>query len=666
MLHLPHVIERSGGWGSLFEGVRRGVATRWRRKQTLSGVFLLAESLEEKRGDLTHLSGRLEEEFLKLGESLMQVSNESENLLSKSEDLLKLATGQIDGEDEFRKATEGLKPALQFLDEYKQWSGALTGDLRRFRSQILKVCDWEREIDELLQPLKLMQVLFRIESARLPAETRAVFLILTENIQQVLDKAGVQVKAEFEDMRKMLEGVDRLIARIDQHVSSQSVVLKTKELAIEDSMKGLEKSIVECRHRDMRLTSTVAAMRTEVGRVVQGIQVQDFTRQQLEKLDVIFEDVSALVSSCGDEASGNHENGGGRTLGKLNMIALRSREHLEKINSGIHMASETTRAALETILKRTQDLKNDCMTLHDLPSVASAGSGMVDVILNVVSELRGMIVEESKLALEVQREVQSLSGLAGELTVSIWQLSFGIKLIALNAQVQAAQLTECTGLEVLSQRTCVISDGINSASQSNATLLSDVNSGLEKVLSECRTLCDRVSDGGCFLKQGDCTVETQLHAFRDRVLKEFTLVNEQLDAFARLVRTAAEKTAFPRIADGPMQSMLQLLDELSIQTVDWAEKDVEDVRHAKRKTVVEEESASPESRIVSVQSATRRVSDAETTEVEWFDVNPSTKKAATNVSDGERKSVDPVSKEKTVVAVPVGGAESMGDNVELF
>lgn len=665
MLHLPHVSERSG-WNSFFEGVRRGVMTRWHRKQALTGVSLLAEPLEGSREKLTHLSGHLEEEFLKLGESLMQVSNESENLLSESENLLKLATGRIDGEDEFRKATEGLKPTLQFLDEYKQWSGALVGDLRQFRSQILKVCDWEREIDELLQPLKLMQVLFRIESARLPAETRAVFLILAENIQQVLDKAGVQVKAEFVDMRKMLEGVDRLIARIEQHVASQSVVLKTKEVAIENSMGELEKSIVECQHRDLRLTSTVSAMRAEVGRVVQGIQVQDFTRQQLEKLDVIFKDVSTLVLSCEREISKHRENNGGRTLGELNTITFRSREHLVKIHSGIHAASETTQAALETILDRTQDLKNDCLTLHDLPSVASAGSGMVDVILNVVSELRGMIVEESKLASEVQREVQSLSGLAGELTVSIWQLSFGIKLIALNAQIQAAQLTTCTGLEVLSQRTCVISDSINSASQINATLLSDVNSGLERILTECRSLCDRFSNEGGFLKQGGCPVEAQLHAFRDRVLNDFTRVNGQLDAFAQLVRTAVEKTAFPRIADGPMQSMLQLLDEILVQTNDWAEKEAEDTRPGKRKTVVEEELSSPESRIVSVQSATRRVIDAKTTEVEWFDVSPSSSKAVSNAGAGEKKSANPEPKEKTVVAVPVAGADGMGENVELF
>jgi hypothetical protein len=521
--------------------------------------------IKSRQEQFSGLMADVEERFLAIGKNIEGVSGASETLVAISEEFLKLAAGQIDGKDQFTRAAEILQGPLAFLRDCQAWSAELVQELRARRGQIDHVCHLKSEIETVLSPLRYIQVLFRIESARLPVEIQNVFVTLTCDIEEIHSKAIESVKNEFAKLEGALQIIDKLIEKLDLRVEANKVALKQKQEAIEQSLRELSVSVSESQISDVRLCKTLQAVRAEVGQVVMGVQFQDITRQKLEGVDKAMAQLNRRMAEFARVDSAKRP----QSLGQINEIARVQAGQLASVDCDLAGAQSTINEALKATLEKTVELDQDCLTIQNLLSVANADNGMVQIMLNALTEMRSLIRSAAALESEIYETICPLSDLATNLTAIVGQLSFDIKLIAINAQIQAAHLDSGTGLDVLSQKTCVISDAVNSLNEENGLQLGEMAGALNRVVENCGRFRGRAQEHQKLLNTDGAEVEAQLHVFRDRVLEDFHRVNEHSARLrARLGETIAT-TDFHQLAKPRLDAAIDSLKIVERLTAPW-------------------------------------------------------------------------------------------------
>ena len=646
-------------------GVFRRVVSRLRRRSIERQILAAGDNVKSRQSEFLGLTDDMEKRFLTIGNDLEQVAASSETLVSSSEEFLKLGAGQIDDHDQFKHAAEVLRGPLEFLRDYQSCSAELARELHLRRDQIVQVCRLESEIESLLTPLRYIQVLFRIEASQLPTEIQNIFITLTSDIEQVHSKAIESVKIEFSKLENALEIVDKLVGKLNVQGEECRLALNKKHAAIERSLQELSASIAESQTRDIRLSRTIKAIRTEVSQVVTGIQFQDITRQKLQSVD---RDLTKMEAHTAQFAHRRLHSSSTRpeALGRVNEIARVQMGQLAAIDSDLAGAQATMSSALSSILNKTIELDQDCITMQNLPSVANAEDGMVQVMLNATSEVRAMIASADIIETEIFETIYPLSGLASNLTTIVRKLSFDIKLIALNAQIQAAHLGSKSGLEVLSRKTCFISDGVNALNEQNGTQLHEMADALHKVVDNCRVLRERAQGQRKSLDLEGANVERLLHVFRDRVLEVFVCINDRSAQFRQKLEQTIALTQFHSLAAPRLEAAMESLEIIQGLTDPWKDS-APKMDEATLKEHLRRDYKMDSQRQVHLKAINKDSSlpGQDTAAVDWFESSD----ALAPKPESQLDLPEPGSKKRELPPPPPPAqqqGEGFGSNVEMF
>jgi hypothetical protein len=188
---------------------------------------------------------------------------------------------------------------------------------------------------------------------------------------------------------------------------------------------------------------------------------------------------------------------------------------------------------------------------------------MVQLLLNGLEQLRPLVAEVVDVQGEIHATLEPLSGQASNLTGVMSRLAGNIKLIALNAQIQAAQVGCGTGLEVLSERTTRISEEIYRLNAEVSAELDVVISGIDDTVAESAALHRDALGIRDRLAGASGDVERRLHAYRDAALAAFMEVGRTAEQL--VVRNAESLAAlkFSASAAAVIEPLCAALDTLA-------------------------------------------------------------------------------------------------------
>lgn len=527
---------------------------------------LLAD-LETAQHELQSACQRLERRFLVISEDLQKSSRLSDALVLRGETLVSLAVGQTNGETDLHNAVRVLNEPLAFLKEYDASSAELVERLPRCEAALNAVCKLRPVMQGAVVPLKFVQTLFRVESASLPPEVCAMFTGLAQDIEQLYNQVSQTLDEQFTNLETARATIQRLVGKLQAQVQSHQHFVTDKKDAVDRSLRNLEQILQASQERDFRFSKSTRGVCDAVNHAVVGLQFQDITRQKLEHVAAAL----AKMQKCCDDLASARGASAREILQFINQTSRIQLHQLQAVLTDLQSAETTIRSATETIATDASKLDANCLKLDGLGGNSAAEDGMVQVLLDVTGEIQGLMMSTVKLQLEIGEATRPLNGLASNFTGGLRQLSRSIRLIALNAQVHAAQIGSGTGLEVLSERTCHISDEANAVNERAAAQLTTLSTTLEQIATDCASLGARSSGQLEALTLEGGRLEKRLHDYRDLTLGVFQEVTELALRLREHLATAQENTAFAAEAadqfarvQAPLLELVSATDKFAI------------------------------------------------------------------------------------------------------
>jgi len=495
-------------WSSLLSPARR-VLRRKLRVGRRRGHPDFAQVSRQVRGQLAAALPSLEFLFMNISKSIEPLSNGSQRLVDECEILLHLASGRENGQNLMQDTLKILEGPLSYIDLC----------LRHRERLITLLSSCERQADAMLQarnamhathaPLAYLTVLFKIESARLPPDMRDTFLTVTaeiERMRHLVNETFEQNATRLAEVQKTLSAVRQ---QLEGYFSKHANDIIAKRGQIDRAIQTLNDQLTHNDERDLRMHNQSRLIANQVGQIVQNLQFQDIIQQKcshvisaLESPSFIDNPTQARLQSCQLDA----------TVADLDQGALQ------------------IRSSLDGIVHETDRFDEICLKLEGLEGMVASADGMVQLLLESLSEVGEITRAISTLTESANHALAPMHDLAATLSSTVVELSIDMRLIALNAQIRSVQGGVGTGLETLAARTAEISTATTTLTTENSVELKTLRENLNEMITSFQDLKDRGDQSLADFTNGSSDIETRLHAMRDKTLTAFTAISGTIAA----------------------------------------------------------------------------------------------------------------------------------------
>ncbi|HWE52039.1 MAG TPA: hypothetical protein VG273_19760 [Bryobacteraceae bacterium] len=512
------------------------------------------------RSRLDDFAAGLETRFVHVSARLENLAGESAQLLDSSRKLLKYSLGHDDAST-FQAAVAIMEKPLEFNEECLGITEKLDRNLALVAVRIGRLHRFRSALDASIAPLKILQTMFRIESAASSPEIQSLFTSLSAEIERLLFSMSTMIAREFEAIERTGATVRDVIARLEG-VRFLQVKAQARRSQIAESLQKLEAQIETNKEKDVRLIGATQAVAGKVAGMVAALQYQDILNQRLQH----------VLEGLGSLAERLQALRGNNCIAELNFVRDASKvesAHLEDVESVFGGAVETLRSSLESLAEEMGGLDRQCIRMDGVESSSAACDGMVQVLLDSIGENLELTELSSARSEEIFAVLEPIGSLLGNLTGSILELSARIRLIALNAQIQAAQAGDGSGLEVLSSQTRSIAEEIARIVTDIAAELAVLKEGLKSGLEDVEYTRFRSLEFLRFLREDGAEHEARLHGFRNRMLAELKRVGELITSVQTESRGLSASLDMPSAALSVVAEargeLLRFSDSLSVR-----------------------------------------------------------------------------------------------------
>lgn len=480
-----------------------------------------AERIEWHQTRLSGCAARLGKCFLRVSAALEGLSGKSSSLLENARRLLQCSLGQEGEGSIFQSAIDVMERPLNFNDECLAITGKVEQNLALVGGRIGRLHRFKANLDANIAPLRILQTMFRIESASSPPEVLAVFVSLSEEIELLMGKMSTLIATEFEAIESTGKTVNDVSARV-RELHARQIDAGKRRAAIEESLAKLETQFEADKIRDQRLMGATETISQKIAGMVGALQYQDILNQRLEH-------VMGGLGELAGESQSMESNASTEALRFLRDSSMVEAAQLEGIEDVLDGAVGSLKDALDGLAEETRALGAECVLENGVASPSAAVDGMVQVLLDTIRENTELIQSTSLQTREIGAALEPIGGLLGNLTGSILELSARIRLIALNAQIQAAQGAEGTGLEVLASRTRSIAEEMAVSVTEIADELAALKQGVTGSLQDVEYTHTRSLEFLQFLLEDGRKQELELRAFRDGMLTSLRCIADRIE-----------------------------------------------------------------------------------------------------------------------------------------
>lgn len=464
----------------------------------------------------------LEKQFMGVVSYIEPLSKGSQRLVDECETLMRLASGREDGHNLMQDTLTLLEGPLAYIDSCLQQRDRLVSLLETCEKKTAAMIKIRDDMHGTLAPLTYLTVLFKIESARLPSDMRDTFVTVTleiDRMRQLVDETFVQNARLLAEAQSTLTSVR---VRMEAEFRSHTDDLVKKRGQIHGAIAILNNQLSNNGERDLRLHNQSCVIAAEVGKIIAGLQFQDIVQQ---KCAHVVEDL------------GRPEFHSGSDPARLQAC------HLDAVCSDLDTGLAQVRSGLGSIGREIDHFDEICLKLDGLEGMVAAADGMVQLLLDVLSEVGEIIRVVAELTDQASQTLAPMKNLAGQLTTAVVELAIDMRLIALNAQIRSVQGGACTGLEVLAARTALIADETSAVTAKNFGELKILNDGINEMLETFGDFQRRGSEQLASFHSGRAGIETRLHGMRDSALDAFAAISGTLSEMRKFSESVVEALA---------------------------------------------------------------------------------------------------------------------------
>lgn len=374
--------------------------------------------------ELAELIQFTEEEFLGIGEKLQAVSRQAREIAAKSGAAAALMAGQ-----EFTASIDDLRRILNGVEQIGHDTGASKKTLGEMLARIEHCRRLLPGFDRLVLILKILALHTRIESARIH-NSDADFSGLSAEVERL----ALEIKGNTESITEgsaVLQGLVRnTLAKLGELTARQQS--ETSAL-VRDTTAGLD-SLTRNHERSSEAAAGIAGHYKKVcagiGEVVQSLQFQDITRQQIEHVREALRDLG------GESAAGTPDT----VSASIEAVALQAAQ--------LRNTRDTLIAAVTRIIDQLRAIAQQVDRISAVPaelagSAEQEGGSFLQTARRKLAAVAAALDQYSESSVQVRAAIgqvlpgiERMSGASGQ----IEGIGFHLGRVALNAQVKTCQV----------------------------------------------------------------------------------------------------------------------------------------------------------------------------------------------------------------------------------
>lgn len=411
-----------------------------------SAVVLAAASLRREREALALVGGKIEGDFVRLGELLGETTGACAKVSALAERLRRVARG--DDEDRalvfayqlFKKRSDLVLAGVERLDRVRRELSEVSVDIRALGAR-------ERDFSEVVTMFWLLKTSFRVEAATLSAQHQALLAGLTAGMDEIHDGLKQLVSQQF----GRLEASRGLIASLDARLADVQVQSRAGVAAARSSLEGdlgaFARALAPAAQYSERVTGESARAEATAARVIVSLQFHDIVRQRVEHVvSAIAQVLGALESTRAEGAAHRDQISAAATAHCAARIQL---EQLRDARGEIERAGETIVAGIGEVLESGAAVLDSGRQLQVLVAEGLHRSQASASFVNKIEQLRdsqGTLTQNMDALVALAAEVGRI---VDELSTDVVDKTESLRLVALNAGVQAHRVNGAAVLERL-------------------------------------------------------------------------------------------------------------------------------------------------------------------------------------------------------------------------
>lgn len=541
------------GWSERLAGGKRikWLLGKWRTPRLRARVG----GLRQHEIELAALGESVERKFVAIGNSLQSQATLSTRLAEQGVRLLALASkGSGQETTAVGGAVELVQRMLQFTDETQQQTMALVEKMERYHEQIGRLLYEEQRVERIVAPLRVIQTLFRIEAAVLPVDVQTAFFALSGEIPK-FEKKVRDAFTQHSDVLTVTRGRIKLTATsLRERASQQAAATAATRARVGETLANLDRELAQSRVRDSLLETIVREIDHEAGAVVVSLQYQDITRQKMEHVRTGLEEILARSQSSG-------LFGGATDLSYLHQACRLEALQSKAIHEELDGVVATLISGVRGMLDRLARIDRECWPRASFGQTTKAVEERVQILREAMEEAGALLPTVAAGADETIALLESFGNVAASVATTAGEMAEDMRMIALNAQVQAAQAGDAgAGLLILAERTYFISEEIKLVTRSIGSEFTEAARQLQVSMGEGAQLQGRIQATYGPLVAARARVDQGLDAYRGGTVEALHQLGELLE---RIEQEAAN--ILPELENDQAlgRPLIRLYDELA-------------------------------------------------------------------------------------------------------
>lgn len=475
----------------------------------------------------------VESNFIALGAELQEQVAQSRALLDNGQRLVSLAAPE---HNPMQAAAALVQETLQFIDECRGQIDALVTRLQRYHEQTGRLLQEEQKVERIVAPLRIIQTLFRIESSGLPSEAQAAFGTVASEIPRFEQAVRQAFEQHAEALTMTRQAIDATTAQLRACRERQESEAQAKRERIAASLRELDEELQRNRQRDAQLAEILGEVDRDTGEIVVNLQYQDISRQKMEHVRDALRDLQDRLREPGAQRSQLEYAGAICDLQALQTAAID-----EELRGAVGHIAE----GLQRMMGRLQQIERECWSQSEVSVVASTIDRRVEHLRHALADVRTLLPLAMASAEEVVKVVRSFGEVAADVATAARDMAESMRLIALNAQVLAAQAGEHgAGLLILAERTYGISQEIRAITDVIGTEFAAAAEQRATVVAESEALSRLTEQHRRGFDERARPIEQRLGDHSRDVIALLTQVGELLAATHERVQGMTGRLAF--------------------------------------------------------------------------------------------------------------------------
>lgn len=388
------------------------------------------------------------EEFLQLGSALEQCHDLSKQTLEVIGKALALTNGS-DATSPLSKAHIALSAALDAIsNEVERYTG-VRNELREAQRELHKVENLNSALSRSVRPFQYLRLCYGIESARLDEQSQRELAAVREGMTTLQERSNTAYQAQAVRLEEAKRVVAVLADWVADRVKALSNASGRTQMLLEE-IKAVPGEISAVTEHLLHAMELISGKTVEL---VVSLQADDAIRQSLEHVGVMLDEIAArlrgLSETGGCEVAGDEEISW--FVHEASAIQLRQ---IAEIQRRVGEAGERITTALGATVERLAEISSETMALTTSAAETSRQQATVAQLNSALESLYACFSSAPLNDDQIYGKMQAVQ----ELNETIVDLGQDMKLLSVNTQIRAAQLSRMQSIAVLGEQVRCMSD----------------------------------------------------------------------------------------------------------------------------------------------------------------------------------------------------------------